>query len=187
MPSIGQTNNEKDTAARWRQSNGRGFTLRPITWTHYLEGKMIDLMSQALQFRDAFDQPILLNFTRYGFLREKLYRMQAGLIDEESKEFLDACEKLYIDPHCHDNRTEVLKELADLIYVCYQFAATYNLDLDEALDRIHKSNMSKLDEQGKPIYRKDGKVLKSDRYKPPQLDDLVEPSNTHSSEEYNVN
>ena len=44
--------------------------------------------------------------------------------------------------------------------------------LDEALDRVHKSNMSKLDEDGKPIYREDGKVLKGPNYKPPNLEDL---------------
>ena len=148
---------------------------------------MIDLMSQALQFRDAFKQPILHNFTRYGFLRQKLYQMQVSLIEEESKEFIEATDKLSMDPHSIENRTEVLKELADLIYVCYQFAATYDLDIDEALDRIHKSNMSKLDEQGNPIYRRDGKVLKSDGYKPPHLDDLVAPSNTPPSEEFNDN
>ena len=46
-------------------------------------------------------------------------------------------------------------------------------DLDEALHRVHESNMSKLDEDGKPIYREDGKVLKGPTYAPPQLEDLV--------------
>ena len=148
---------------------------------------MIDLMSQALEFRASFNQPILSNFTRYGFIKKKLYQMQITLIEEEYKEFLNAADKLLMEPHPIENRADVLKELADLIYVCYQFAATYNLDLDEALDRIHKSNMSKLDEQGNPIYRRDGKVLKSDGYKPPQLEDLVVPSTTPPSEEYNAN
>jgi len=61
-----------------------------------------------------------------------------------------------------------LKELADLVYVCYQYAES----IDEALDRVHKSNMSKLDKDGKPIYREDGKVLKGPDYKPPDLSDL---------------
>jgi len=148
---------------------------------------MIDLMSQALEFRASFNQPILSNFTRYGFIKKKLYQMQMTLIEEECNEFLNAADKLLTEPHPIQNRADVLKELADLIYVCYQFAATYNLDLDEALDRIHKSNMSKLDEQGNPIYRRDGKVLKSDGYKPPQLEDLVVPSTTPPSEEYNAN
>ena len=65
-----------------------------------------------------------------------------------------------------------LKELADLVYVCYQYAENMGWFLDEALDRVHKSNMSKLGEDGKPIYREDGKVLKGPNYKPPNLEDL---------------
>ncbi len=70
-------------------------------------------------------------------------------------------------------RADCLKELADLVYVCYQYAANMGWDLDEALHRVHESNMSKLDENGKPIYREDGKVLKGPNYAPPNLDDLV--------------
>ena len=68
---------------------------------------------------------------------------------------------------------EQLKELADLVYVCYQFAASQEWDLDEAMRRVHESNMSKLDKNGKPIYRPDGKVLKGPNYKPPYLQDLI--------------
>jgi len=68
---------------------------------------------------------------------------------------------------------EALKELADLVYVCYQYAENMNWFLDEALDRVHKSNMSKLGEDGKPIYREDGKVLKGPNYKKPNLSDLI--------------
>ena len=46
-------------------------------------------------------------------------------------------------------------------------------DLDEAMNRVHLSNMSKLDEEGKPILREDGKVLKGPNYTPPNLEDLV--------------
>ena len=66
-----------------------------------------------------------------------------------------------------------LKELADLVYVCYQYAENMGWFLDEALDRVHKSNMSKLDDNGEPIYRDDGKVLKGPNYAPPYLKDLV--------------
>lgn len=67
----------------------------------------------------------------------------------------------------------LLKELADLVYVTYGFAATFGWDLDEAVRRIHASNMSKLGLDGKPIYREDGKVLKGPNYKAPDLQDLV--------------
>ena len=72
------------------------------------------------------------------------------------------------------NKANILKELADVVYVCYQYAANLGWDLDEAMHRVHQSNMSKLDESGKPIYREDGKVLKGPNYKPPNLEDLVQ-------------
>jgi len=96
---------------------------------------------------------------------------QKNLIVEEFKEFLEAEGMLF-----RKNATiesEALKELADLIYVCYQYAENMGWLLDEALDRVHLSNMSKLDEEGKPVYREDGKVLKGPNYKPPTLTDLV--------------
>ena len=96
---------------------------------------------------------------------------QKILIVEEFKEFLEAEGMLF-----RKNTTieaEALKELADLIYVCYQYAENMGWLLDEALDRVHLSNMSKLDTEGKPIYREDGKVLKGPNYKPPTLTDLV--------------
>ncbi len=90
---------------------------------------------------------------------------QKALIDEEWSEFHEA---YHFEPE-----SAQLKELADLVYVCYQYAASREWDLDEAMKRVHLSNMSKLDEYGKPIYRADGKVLKGPNYEPPHLDDLV--------------
>jgi len=71
------------------------------------------------------------------------------------------------------NASECLKELADLVYVCYQYAENLDWDLDEALNRVHASNMSKLGEDGKPIRREDGKILKGPNYFEPSLIDLV--------------
>ena len=86
--------------------------------------------------------------------------MQVGLINEESCEFLEAAEELYADPENTKRREELVKELSDLVFVCYQFAAAFNIDLDKAMTLVFESNMSKLDEHGKPIFREDGKVLK---------------------------
>ena len=97
--------------------------------------------------------------------------LQKRLIVEEFKEFLEAEQQLIMGLKV--NASECLKELADLVYVCYQYAANLGWDLDEALDRVHKSNMSKLDDNGEPIYREDGKVLKGPNYQPPNLTDLV--------------
>ena len=113
------------------------------------------LLDQAKEFRDAYS---ILDSTN-GRLTQK------SLIDEEWSEFHEAF-------HLKDEH-EQLKELCDLVYVCYQFAANEGWDLDEAMDRVHKSNMSKLDENGQPIYRPDGKVLKGPNYKPPNLTDLL--------------
>ena len=95
---------------------------------------------------------------------------QKDLIVEEFKEFLEADGFLF--KHGQNHQEDCLKELADLVYVCYQYAANMNWFLDEALNRVHESNLSKLDEDGKPIYREDGKVLKGPNYKPPNLEDL---------------
>ena len=97
-------------------------------------------------------------------------KYQKDLIVEEFKEFLEADGMLF--RHGRNLKEECLKELADLVYVCYQYAENMGWFLDEALDRVHKSNMSKLGEDGKPIYRDDGKVLKGPNYKPPTLEDL---------------
>ena len=95
---------------------------------------------------------------------------QKNLIVEEFKEFLEADGMLF--RHGKNVQYECLKELADLVYVCYQYAENMGWFLDEALDRVHQSNLSKLDVDGKPIYREDGKVLKGPNYKPPNLEDL---------------
>ena len=97
--------------------------------------------------------------------------MQRTLIVEEFKEFLDAENQLLLGFTV--NASDCLKELADLVYVCYQYAENLGWDLDEALNRVHQSNMSKLDNNGNPIFREDGKVLKSSNYQPPNLSDLV--------------
>ena len=97
--------------------------------------------------------------------------MQKNLIVEEFKEFLEADQNMIL-MHPKD-REACLKELADLVYVAAQYAENMDWDLEQALRRVHKSNMSKLDNDGKPIYREDGKVLKGPNYEPPNLSDLV--------------
>ena len=121
---------------------------------------------EARTFRVLMSQPSDL------FSRD-VAPLQSHLISEEYNEFLEAhCEALnYLQ---NDRaREHCLKELADLAYVCYQYAAANGWDLDEALTRVHKSNLSKLDENLRPIKREDGKVIKGPNYQPPSLIDLV--------------
>ncbi len=120
------------------------------------------LSDQAKEFRKKYQ------------LKNSADRMTRGvqqkIIIEEFKEFLEAEGMLFM--HGRNHQEEALKELADLVYVCYQYAENMGWFLDEALNRVHESNMSKLDEDGNPIYREDGKVLKGPNYKPPDLSDL---------------
>ena len=120
------------------------------------------LSNQAKEFRSKYN-------LKNSSLRPDRER-QKNLIVEEFKEFLEADGMLF--RHGRNVKEECLKELADLVYVCYQYAENMGWFLDEALDRVHLSNMSKLGEDGKPIYREDGKVLKGPNYKPPTLEDL---------------
>ena len=120
------------------------------------------ISEQAKEFRTKYN---LKNSTDRG---KRSY--QKELVIEEFKEFLEAEGFLFM--HGKNHQEHALKELADLVYVCYQYAENMGWFLDEALDRVHKSNMSKLDDDGNPIYREDGKVLKGPNYKPPNLSDL---------------
>tara|TARA_R100001510_G_scaffold30367_1_gene27067 strand:+ start:872 stop:1246 length:375 start_codon:yes stop_codon:yes gene_type:complete len=120
-------------------------------------------LEQAKEFRKAY------NIGNSPSMPVKTY--QLGLIIEEFKEFLEAERMLY--RKSEKIHADCLKELGDLVYVCYQYSVNMGWDLDRALERIHQSNLSKLDEQGNPIKREDGKVLKGPNYKEPYLEDLI--------------
>ena len=112
--------------------------------------------------------------TKYNIANSRVQGIrsyQKSLIVEEFNEFLEAEGFLFM--HGKNHQEHALKELADLVYVCYQYAENMGWFLDEALHRVHQSNLSKLGEDGEPIYREDGKVLKGPNYKPPYLQDLV--------------
>ena len=131
------------------------------------------LLEQARKFREIFNQEILVNISRFGFIKKGLWDMQLRLIAEEGQELMTAADECFADPENTNRREELVKELSDLVFVCYQFAATYGIDLDKAMQLVYESNLSKLDEQGKPIYREDGKVLKGPSYLPPDLGDCL--------------
>jgi NTP pyrophosphatase (non-canonical NTP hydrolase) len=113
------------------------------------------LLQQAQMFRECMGQPMGTNTITVLSLQETLIR-------EEFLEFMDKA-------NTNENK---LKELADLVFVCYQYAAARGWDLDTAMRRIFESNMSKLVD-GKPVRRSDGKVMKGPHYQPPDLSDLV--------------
>ncbi len=119
------------------------------------------LLQQAITFRQAMEQQI--NTTD-----ETVHELQFNLIIEEFHELRDEYE-VEFDGGSKENQ---LKELADLVFVCYQYAAARGWNLDVAMRRVFESNMSKLVD-GKPLRRSDGKVLKGPNYQPPILEDLL--------------
>lgn len=139
---------------------------------------------QAIQFREIYGQPILprcFDRTIKGLKQDldcKTLSMQLGCIVEEGLELAEAVAEWRLAYKGEENaalaaKAHMLKELADLAYVCFQLAAFLGIDLDEALDRVHQSNMSKLDENGAPIFDEKGKVMKGPNYSEPDLLDLV--------------
>ena len=126
---------------------------------------MKPLQEQAREWRRAFE---VENDPIKGNLQ---FNLQAKLIVEEYTEVIDAL--CVFDQDKKETHSDLLKELADLVFVCYQAAENMGWDLDEAMHRVFLSNMSKLDEDGKPIRNKDGKILKSINYVKPDLSDLV--------------
>ena len=123
------------------------------------------LLTQAADFRRAFRQESPGDIS---LVHKSLWDMQLRLIDEEAAELKEAAAHCMAGP-TNFNREHVLKELSDLVFVSYQFAAGFGFDLDTAMDRVFHSNMSKLGDDGQPIYRADGKVLKGPNYAPPTL------------------
>lgn len=85
------------------------------------------------------------------------------LIKEEYDEFCEA-----------EDSIDILKELADLVYVCYGYAATFGWDLDEAIRRVHENNMKRMcQDDGTILKNEDGKVLKNPNVPKVKLDDLT--------------
>jgi predicted HAD superfamily Cof-like phosphohydrolase len=119
-------------------------------------------LEMVQEFSTAMGHPLGENW----YFNIKLEDMRFGLIREEFGEVSD-------ESDAGNHPAGMLKELADLIYVTYGYAATYGWDLDEAVRRVHVSNMSKLGVDGKPLKRPDGKVLKGPNYQKPDLSDLV--------------
>lgn len=111
---------------------------------------------------------------------EKLLEFRYNLLIEEVKELGEEVAYAMAESNFKTGipdkiKARMLKEMADVQYVLSGFAVTLGLPLEQAFNRVHKSNMSKLDDSGKPIYRDDGKVLKGPNYIPPDMEDLVSP------------
>jgi predicted HAD superfamily Cof-like phosphohydrolase len=124
------------------------------------------------QFHSKFKHPINEQWT------STLLELRLKLIREESGEVMEEFVNIILDLERGKSislqaKERVLKEMCDLQYVLSGTAVALGLDIQTAFNRVHESNMSKLGIDGKPVYRDDGKVIKSVNYKPPELEDLV--------------
>lgn len=91
--------------------------------------------------------------------------LRLELITEEVQELATAID--------NDDIVEIADALTDILYVVYGAGHAYGIDLDDCFDEVHRSNMSKLGEDGKPIYREDGKVMKGPNYSAPDLEGVI--------------
>lgn len=119
----------------------------------------LDTAAAVTEFHRAFDLPIRQSPS--AEIDDDLMKLRVALLAEEVDEFVTASGKADL--------IGIADALADIVYVVYGTALTYGIDLDSVLREVHRSNMSKLDGDGKPLLREDGKVLKSERYFAPDI------------------
>lgn len=121
----------------------------------------MDNFEKVGEFMKTFGQEVL---TTPQLPDEKTRKLRYYLIAEELDELAVGIE--------HNNLTEIADALTDLLYVIYGAGHAFGIDLNKCFDEVHRSNMSKL-EDGKVIYREDGKVMKGKDYFPPNLDKVL--------------
>tara|TARA_B100000614_G_scaffold75291_1_gene67190 strand:+ start:309 stop:680 length:372 start_codon:yes stop_codon:yes gene_type:complete len=99
--------------------------------------------------------------TNAGLSDEKTNKLRIELIKEELEELTEAIKQ--------NDLLEVADALTDILYVTYGAGHAFGIDLDKCFDEVQNSNMSKLGEDGKPIYNEAGKVMKGPNYFKPDL------------------
>ena len=114
-------------------------------------------------FMQTFGQEVKI---KAGFPNKKIVKLRYDLIKEELNELQNAMNT--------KNLKEIADALTDILYVTYGAGHAYGIDLDKCFSEVQRSNMSKLGEDGKPIYNKKGKVMKGPQYFEPNLKQFIE-------------
>ena len=114
-------------------------------------------------FMKTFGQEVKI---KAEFPKEKIVKLRYDLIKEELNELQNAMNT--------KNLKEIADALTDILYVTYGAGHAYGIDLDKCFSEVQRSNMSKLGEDGKPIYNKKGKVMKGPQYFEPNLKQFIE-------------
>ena len=113
-------------------------------------------------FMKTFGQKVK---TKPSFSTDKINKLRIDLIKEELEELTEAMD--------NKDLLEVADALTDILYVTYGAGHAFGVDLDKCFNEVQKSNMSKLDKNGKPIYNESGKVMKGPNYFKPDLSKFV--------------
>ena len=114
------------------------------------------------QFMQTFGQEVK---TKASFSDEKTNQLRLDLITEELEELKNAMES--------KDLLEVADALTDILYVTYGAGHAFGINLDKCFDEVQNSNMSKLGNDGKPIYNEQGKVMKGPNYFKPDLSKFI--------------
>ena len=113
-------------------------------------------------FMKTFGQEVKTNA---DFSSDKINKLRIDLIEEELEELKDAINK--------KDLKETIDALTDILYVTYGAGHAFGVNLDKCFEEVQNSNMSKLDENGKPIFNDAGKVMKGPNYFKPNLSKFV--------------
>ena len=100
-----------------------------------------------------------------AFSTDKINKLRIDLIKEELEELTEAMK--------NNDLLEVADALTDILYVTYGAGHAFGIDLDKCFEEVQNSNMSKLDENGQPIYNESGKVMKGPNYFKPDLSKFI--------------
>ena len=100
-----------------------------------------------------------------GLSTEKINKLRVSLINEELEEFKEAIK--------NNDLKEAADALTDILYVTYGAGHAFGVNLDKCFDEVQQSNMSKLGDDGKPIYNDAGKVMKGPKYFMPDLNKFI--------------
>ena len=101
-----------------------------------------------------------------SFPKDTIVQLRVDLIEEELNELKEAIK--------NNDLVEVADALTDILYVTYGAGHSFGVDLDKCFDEVQRSNMSKLGEDGNPIYNESGKVMKGPNYSAPDLKKIIE-------------
>ena len=113
-------------------------------------------------FMKTFGQEVK---TKPSFSTDKINKLRLDLIKEELIELTEAMN--------NKDLLEVADALTDILYVTYGAGHAFGINLDKCFEEVQNSNMSKLDENGKPIYNEHGKVMKGPNYFKPNLKKII--------------